>query len=207
MLSQTHFTTQNQIQILFKFSQTVVNFTEFPVRKSKLLCRHFSWSFSNQGHFFRFLELLFCYLTFLHKFLCFIFSELFCILGFSFLWASRILIKTRFLNFRLVIYCVIKNRLSFFCSSTLGIIVHSIVALNMMEVFIEAWTKSRGLLCLQRSLDGFPKLRIMSVFFRDIALLTALVWTTHTHRNGILSLYIWHSRRSVGSFSIQRYFR
>ena len=175
MLSQTHFTTQNQIQILFKFSQTVVNFAVFPVRKSKLLCRQFSWSFGNQRHFFRFLELLFCYLTFLHKFFCFIFSEFFCILSFSFLWAPRILIKTRFLNFRLVIYCVIKNRLSFLCCSALSIIVHSIVSLNMMEVFIEAWTKPRTLFWLQRSLDGFPKFRIMSVFFRNIALLTALV--------------------------------
>ena len=201
MLSQTHFTTQNQIQILFKFSQTVVNFAVFPVRKSKLLCRQFSWSFGNQGHFFRFLKLLFCYLTFLHKFFCFIFSEFFCILGFSFLWAPRILIKTRFLNFRLVIYCVIKNRLSFLCCSALSIIVHSIVSLNMMEVFIEAWTKPRTLFWLQRSLDGFPKFRIMSVFFRNIALLTALVWATHAHRNGVLSLQIRYSRRSVGSLS------
>ena len=199
MLSQTHFTTQYQIQILFKFSQTVVNFTVFPVRKSKLLCRQFSWSLCNQGHLFRFLKLFFCYLTFLHKFFCFIFSELFCMLGFSFLWAPRILIKTRFLNFRLVIYCIIKNRLSFLCCSAFSIIVHSIVSLNMMEVFIEAWTKSRTFLWLQRSLNGFPKFRIMSVFFRDIALLTALVWTTHTHRNGILSLQIRYSGRSVGS--------
>ena len=202
MLSQTHFTTQNQIQILFKFSQTVVNFTVFPVRKSKLLWRQFSWSFRNQGHFFRFLKLLFCNLTFLHKFFCFIFSEFFRILGFSFLWAPRFLIKTRFLNLRLVIYCVRKNRLSFLCCSALSIIVHSIVSLDVVEIFVKAWTKSRTLLWLQRSLDGFPKFRIMSVFFRDIALLTALVWATHTHRNGILSLQIRNSRGSVGSFCI-----
>ena len=175
MLSQTHFTAQYQIQILLKFSQTVVNFTVFPVRKSKLLCRQFSWSFCNQRHFFRFLKLLFCYLTFLHKLFYFIFSEFFCILGFSFLRASRILIQARFLNFRLVIYCVIKNRLSFLCCSALSIIVHSIVSLDMMEVFIETWAKSGTLLWLQRSLYGFPKFRIMSVFFRYVALLTALV--------------------------------